>query len=1233
MVLFPKERIFNQVAQASQASTVSTFFLDNLLKAKPDDEDLRFLLARHQLEIGQVQKAKETVSSILSSQNPDVWLRAHLLNLRILEIQTFAFFEGTQTRRDGLRQMGQHIETILQQTSEPDPHMLTQLAQSALKAGHQNLARSIYERLGQQSEPYTEEWYAKAAELALGQGDYQKAADLYFSAQRQSTSRSKQRTYYLAALRTLQSGNFLKEALQQANAHIGGLKNDESTLFFLVSLGRAAGDGAFAEKYVKDLLRVSLVSPQAEVRSVGLSPWMSKGDKPFVFAPLLSEVNDAAYARVWDSGRPVFLFPSMRNDPSSSIRPVSTTARTFRPFDDRIYQLGYTVFLENQNLKDAYKLAEAAVQQVPNQLAWRKRLAQVAEWTGRPTVALAQWRAMAERKPEQNTFEQILRLAPGAYDDENIIFAFLGLEKYRPLSDAEWRKLSEAYERIGKPEEAIAYLLHLHRQKPRQTLLEQVANLYQRMGEGEKASGYYRVLKEQYGSTLAWTTQEAALLSSRGDIRGAYDLMKGAKEQASNENHEYWKLVGHLAWMVEDDEQAEEAYRVLWNQKVLSMESHERLIVLVGPTRPEEAIELSLAGWQIHHSPKFFLQALDLLLQQKNIKQLHATLEGLLSWEEDLVAHDPRYWIVRAEVMWKIGKKSEAHHAYERALALSPDSLETQEAYLWFLVDQKNLRGLKTYLHKWDAAIQSDSRLWGPVAAAYVVLDQPEKSLPFFLKQLKKKKNDYLWLLNYAFALEASSKTALAWQVRQHAWIVLRQSLFKQPSRTVSPETLEAYATLASTNAPGDPLLALLMQLRSNMTTPVMKELVMSWFLSQEAFEAAKTWLWKNYAQYLGGPGWGQLAIALAENNWEAVDAIVHAKADHLSISDKVEAANRLERKTLAQTLAFDELTQQPDNQTVYAQYQEAIQNAANKITSRVMLEERSPLLSHESKTSMPVQVGRIEVKPEVSAIWQESTDSSELTGVPRIDRQVGVSVGYRAPDSLFRLAGFHRNALSTVFGVGMEYQQNWNDHFSTQFILGRNQKADDSVLLQIGGVKDFIMGQGLYYFSKRQFVSLQIDAPWFLSQSRKDLGHGLGVEGVVGHHVRKEYPDLTVRLVGTVQRYWRENTLPGGISRLIPNTQTPSAKLVVPESFAQGGFNLSLGDSIRDVYTKGIRPFGLLGMNYNSTTGFGHSIEAGLAARLFGQDRLLVYGSNIRGGFGQNATTTRLNVEYQRWF
>ncbi len=1233
MVLFPKERIFNQVAQASHASTVSTFFLENLLKAKPEDTDLRLLLARHYLDISNMTEAKETLSVVLESADPNAWLRAQLLDLEILKIRTLALPEGSFDRREGMKEIGKHIEMLIGSGKETTSETLTQLAQSALLVGERNLAQSIYEQLGQRSGPRTANWYAKAAELALGRGAYQKAATLYFSAQSQTSRRQKQREYYIEALKALQAGNFLQEAIDQARQHLGELHHDEPTLFFLVSLGRAAGNGSFAQKYVKDLLRVASLRDSYGIIPASYSPLKSWTETSFVFAPLVSYSTElefpdpGVFEQQWPGYTPIIAIGE-----SPERTKVSRKSR-FRPFDDRIYTLGYTVFLENQNLEDAFSLAKAAVQQAPHRLEWRKKYAQVAEWIGHQHIALTQWRKIAEKHPSQEPFEQILRLAPGAYDDENIIFALLGLGKFRTLSKSEWQELSDAYERIGTPADAVAYLTHLHRQNPDKSILEQIAYLYQRMGKGEQAYHYYRELVEQYGSSIAWATQQAGQLSLQGNLRDAYKTLQTVKSQASEDAHEYWKLVGHLAWTLEDDEQAEQAYKLLWAHDQLSMAAQERLILLIRRTRPDEAIEVSLAGWKTHHSPKFFIQALDLLLQEKKIAQLQSMLENLLPWEEDLVARNELYWVIRAEVMWKIGKKSEALRAYEQALTINPESSETKEAFLWFLVDQKNKTSLERYVSQWRDVIQADSRLWGPAAAAYVVLDQPKKSLPFFIRQLEKRKHDYLWLLNYAAALEAASQKALAWQVRQHAWVVIRKTLLARPSKAFSPETLEAFAMLASSKAPGDQLLTLLRQTRKRMTSSVMKELVLSWFLSQEAFDAAKSWLWNAYARQLSKPGWAKLALALAENDWESIHAIVIEHDEDLSRSDKVEAANQLEHSPLAQDLTFDVLTQQPNNDAAHFQYQEAITAAVDHITSGILFEDRRPLSSYVSKTAMPIQVGRVEVKPEAAVTWQESTDSDALTGVPRVDRQFGLSLRYRWPTGAVRVTGFHRNAVSNVVGLEMQYEQIWNARLTSTVTVGRNQKADDSILVQIGGVKDFIRGQGLYYFSKRQFGSLQLDAPRFKSQSRDHLGRGLGVEGVLGHHIRREYPDITIRLAGNVQRYWRVSTLPGSMSRLIPSSQDRNPIRVIPQNFSQGGVSVSVGDTIRDIYTKGIRPFGLIGMNYNSATGFGRSLELGIAARLLGQDRLVVFGSHIRGGFGQNATTTQINLEYQRWF
>ncbi len=1232
MVLFPKQRIFNQVAQASQVSAASTFFLENLLKAKPEDTELRLLLVHHQIELGNMHRAEQILSSLLENPDADLRGRAYLQKLRILEIHTYAFSKGSEERRQGIKAIGHHIELFVTQSPIHDPHVLTKLAELAMNAGHETVAQTIYEQLARQSVPSTHSWYAKAAELALRHGEYLKAASLYFSAQENEAGPQKHRKYYLAGLKCLQSGNLLQEAVRQAEVHLGRLKDDETTLLFLVTLGRAAGDGAFAQRYMRDLLHVTLSRSDYTHIPVG-GPYVNEhGGEIFMYAPLISDTLRFAYMESWFEGPPN-LHASSSFYPPSFLQRTSLENGKIRPFDDRIYQLGYAVYLENNNLSDAYILAQTAVRQVPNRIDWRKKLAKVATWTSRPSIALAQWRAIAEMNPSREAFEQILHFAPVAYDDEQVVFALLGLGKIRSLSGEERRLLSDAFERLGKPEDARIYLAHLHQQNPEKALLEHLATLSQRMGKDRQAVQYYQELEGHYGSTPTWSMQIAKSLSAQGNLRGAYAALLRAKAQVGHEDVDFWEFVAHLAWFFDDDQEAEAAYHRLWVSKEISIEAQERLILLLRTTNPDEAITISVEGWETYHQPKFLLQALTILLKEKKIAELKEIFDELVPSDEQLVAHDPQYWMIRAEVMQKLGNTGEAFRSYEQALEINHDSVETRGAWLWFLIGQKDLHRLKRYVNVWRGAIEGNSYLWGPAAAAYVVLGQPEQSLSFFVRQLQQRKNDYLWLLNYADALEASSRYAAAWQVRQHAWLVVRRVFFTQPADVVSPESLEGYIRLVNLKDPGDQLHRLLRHVKPHATSLVMKELVLSWFLSQEAFDAAKVWLWNNYARHLHEPGWANLAVALAENNWEAIDALVRHEADVLALSDKVEAANTLERHSLAQTLSVQSLTDHPDNDVMYSKYQESITSAVKQITSRVLYEERRPISSFVWKASMPVPLGRLLVKPTASVTWQKSVDDEELTGVPRVDRQFGISLGYRLSNGTIRLTGFHRKAVSNILGIGLEYEHTWNEHFSSRFTLGRNQKADDSIVLLIGGVKDFIRGQGLYYFSKRQFLSLQVEAPQFLSQSRDKVGHGLGVEGVIGHHIRKEYPDVTVQIQGTVQRYWRNNSLPGSISRLIPSTQEVTSNVAVPESFMQSGIGLSLGDSIRDIYTKGIRPFGLIGVNYNSATGLGRSVEVGLATRLLGQDRLLVYGSNIRGGFGQNATTSRINLEYQRWF
>ncbi|MFX6793989.1 hypothetical protein ABTH15_19405, partial [Acinetobacter baumannii] len=71
-------------------------------------------------------------------------------------------------------------------------------------------------------------------------------------------------------MRTLQAGGFYQEALAAAEANLGPLANDKTVLLYLTRLAQAANRPDAAERYVKQLLQLSMaraLSPLAAARA------------------------------------------------------------------------------------------------------------------------------------------------------------------------------------------------------------------------------------------------------------------------------------------------------------------------------------------------------------------------------------------------------------------------------------------------------------------------------------------------------------------------------------------------------------------------------------------------------------------------------------------------------------------------------------------------------------------------------------------------------------------------------------------------------------------------------------------------------------------------------------------------------------------------------------------------------------------------------------------------------
>ena len=328
----------------------------------------------------------------------------------------------------------------------PSKEILPSLADAALLAREWKLATQVYGQLAQRDSGHQAAWYRKGAKLALGKGAYTQAAEWYWLARSQRQTYEEGRDDYLSALKALVAGNQLQEALRQAGKYLGDLEQDDVVLKFLVKLGRAAGNGAFAQKYIEKLLygRPSGFSdiPVNFFPDTGNVVWGKRGHRKAFHPP--RSMNISQQQEMVNRFRVQVISNPEKNSAAGQQAP------RLRPYDPEIYELAYTVYLENGKVEQAYAVARRAGQAVPGEMRWRRRWAQVAEWTGRPSEALEQWQVVAEQAPSAAVWETVVRLARSVRDGHALIAGLKELEQYSEWSFDQVKDLLMAYERVDR---------------------------------------------------------------------------------------------------------------------------------------------------------------------------------------------------------------------------------------------------------------------------------------------------------------------------------------------------------------------------------------------------------------------------------------------------------------------------------------------------------------------------------------------------------------------------------------------------------------------------------------------------------------------------------------------------------------------------------------------------------------------------------------------------------------
>lgn len=1272
-LLYPRQNLERSLAAAAD-SALSTAYLENLLRSDPQNPQLRLQLARHQIAHDDLARARVTLQPALESSNPQLhrdalWALWDLSYAEYLQTPTSDTAQKAAQRMDLKKQ----LQELAQETwpQEQQMRLVTLTAQFNEPALGLELNQQL--ATAQNSPAKAANFYEEAARQALAVSDYASCAQLYLLARQSTSDKAQARSYFHAAIRALQSGNQPAAALELAERELGDLADDQETLILLTELARAAGRPDRADAHVRRLLQLSLLqqwhgyaqsawAANAVENEAMAQPVVWRAPQPPV--PPHNSYDDGAY--LLGSG------PNMLRTADQKTTPPPAPPRPALPFDDKIYTLGYEVFLENRKLEDAWAVAQAAVQQNPSSMAWRERLARVSEWTARPQIALQNWLLIARQSQRDEAWQAVLRIAPGQFDDAALVQALRWQLSSSPGDLRLVKELVAAYERLGEPQPALDYL----QQRPATPeTLELQAALAERAGQPGVALQAWRTLLADPAQATPERAMHAAILALTQNLPE-----EGLAWLESAQSHpleaasasEFLRLTGQLAESRQRTALATAAYRKLLTTQGTDSANYDALVRMLLPDHPAEAVQVLEQAWERYDQPRHLLLALNLLSSRSQWDSIAALLTKL-DPAPDAPKHALRtlwqsseYLRVVGAYYQNVGQIAQARRHLEAGLRLTPQSADMQQALLWLFIDNNDAVALRALLSTHELTWRRSSELHDALAAAYQALSLPQTALDRYLRpHVQEHQNDFLWLMNYADALDQNQQTDQAWRLRRHLLSQQWQAARLGASGTVltNAQAREKWLTeegldqtrrmartrLLLTQRPGDAALDVLRELlrldrnAAGQFSNAAAETAIGWLQDAGEYTAERGFLWHQYARSRAlksnRPLWAEITVALAEDDKAATGQLLQEFDERLPRYDRINAARAVQDVRLAQTAAFEAQSHQHDDQPLHLQLADSLLTFSDHAGAHMTRQNLGGMDETRSDATLHWAISpRLSLDLNASNIQRDTTDAN-VVRIPPSEKVLDVQLRWGHLDGETLLRAASRQGFTNTTPLQLEHEQRLDNRLTLRAELGTQLPSEESLALRIAGMKNRAALSLNYQATRQDRFTLMHARESHRLQTGAQLGNGRHSAIEYTHSYRQETPQLEFGAFWSTHAYRRRDLSGLGANDLafrqfLPNnTAEVGPDYFLPENFSFYGVRLSTNMRYEQEYTRALQPFASLSLTNHSSLGIGYGLRMGLATSIWGADHLSLTWGLDKSGLQTPGSTRDLQLRYRIHF
>ena len=173
-LMFPRERLEARLLEGGKVDALSVAYLEAWLRVRPNDGEFLSVLAAQYVRTGRLEEAEAMVARMRALRDASIEREALLLDIAIREQRAYALQPKDPQRAallDNLRGLLKQALGYKWTAAE-----LEILANKARGLDQGAIAMQFYQRLAKQDVAHTAHWQARAAEIALGVGEYRAAA-------------------------------------------------------------------------------------------------------------------------------------------------------------------------------------------------------------------------------------------------------------------------------------------------------------------------------------------------------------------------------------------------------------------------------------------------------------------------------------------------------------------------------------------------------------------------------------------------------------------------------------------------------------------------------------------------------------------------------------------------------------------------------------------------------------------------------------------------------------------------------------------------------------------------------------------------------------------------------------------------------------------------------------------------------------------------------------------------